>query len=89
MHISGDNFQYGRKRGNASYYFSTLTHTWGWATWRRAWKHFDFSLTSVEAQKHIWDFQWMKTVKRNGGVAVLPNVNLVSNIGFDAMLLIP
>ena len=84
MHISGDNFQYGHKRGNASYYFSAFTHTWGWATWRRAWKHFDFSLTSVEAQKHIWDFQWMKTVKRNGGVAVLPKVNLVSNIGFDA-----
>ena len=37
MHIGGDNFQYGRKRGKASYYFSKYALTWGWATWRRAW----------------------------------------------------
>ena len=24
-----------------SYYFSALTHIWGWATWRRAWQHYD------------------------------------------------
>lgn len=39
MHISGNNFLYGRKRGSASYYFSKYTHVWGWATWRRAWKY--------------------------------------------------
>ncbi|MCK5605254.1 FkbM family methyltransferase, partial [Candidatus Pacearchaeota archaeon] len=81
MHISGDNFQYGRKRGHASYYFSIYTHTWGWATWRRAWKHYDFYLTSVEHRKHAWDMQWMISVGNNNGLAVLPNVNLVSNIG--------
>jgi hypothetical protein len=84
MHISGDNFQYGRKRGNASYYFSTFTHTWGWATWRRAWQFYDFELAPLEARNHIWDHQWLKSVKRHNGVAVLPNVNLVSNIGFGA-----
>jgi len=83
MHIGGNNFQYGRKRGNASYYFSTFTHNWGWATWRRAWKFFDYTATSAEARQHIWDFQWLKAVRRNKGVAVLPNVTLVSNIGFD------
>ena len=35
--ITGDNFQDGRKRGGASYYFSKYNHVWGWATWRRAW----------------------------------------------------
>jgi len=37
--ITGDNFQDGRKRGGASYYFSKYNHVWGWATWRRAWIH--------------------------------------------------
>jgi hypothetical protein len=83
MHISGNNFQFGHKRGKASYYFSTLPHVWGWATWRRAWKHFDFFLAPVEEQRHIWDRQWLKSVRRSGGVAILPNVNLVSNIGFE------
>nr|MBA3765731.1 glycosyltransferase family 2 protein [Acidobacteriota bacterium] len=41
MMISGDNFQFGRKRTQYSYYFSRYTHTWGWATWRRAWRYFD------------------------------------------------
>ena len=32
-----------------SYYFSELTHIWGWATWRDAWKHYDPLLTSWPA----------------------------------------
>jgi hypothetical protein len=82
MHISGNNFQYGRKRGKGSYYFSTYTHNWGWATWRRAWKHYDFYCTSAEHRKHAWDEQWLRSVRRINGLAVLPNVNLISNIGF-------
>lgn len=39
--ISGDNFQFGRKRGDSSYYFSRYNHIWGWASWRRAWQHYD------------------------------------------------
>ena len=35
--VTGNNFQRGRKRGSASYYFSKYNHVWGWATWRRAW----------------------------------------------------
>jgi hypothetical protein len=42
MEISGCNFL--KRRGSAaqySYYFSRYYHTWGWATWRRAWKYYD------------------------------------------------
>jgi hypothetical protein len=46
MHIGGANFQLGIQRSNASYYFSRHIHVWGWATWRRAWKQYDFSLRS-------------------------------------------
>jgi GT2 family glycosyltransferase len=44
MMISGDNFQFGRRRGDASYYFSRAVGTWGWATWRRAFRHFDLEM---------------------------------------------
>jgi hypothetical protein len=44
MHISGSNYQMGIKRGDGSYYFSRYTHIWGWASWRRAWKKYDFSM---------------------------------------------
>ena len=30
----------------ASYYFSRYPNCWGWATWRRAWRHFDYSMPS-------------------------------------------
>ena len=49
MHINGSNFQAGIQRGNASYYFSRYSHVWGWASWRRAWQHYDFTL---QAYRH-------------------------------------
>jgi hypothetical protein len=44
MMISGDNFQLGQEEYDYSYYFSKYTHTWGWASWRRAWKHYDVTM---------------------------------------------
>lgn len=45
MHIGGNNFLEGwQKDRDYSYYFSRRGHVWGWATWRRAWRHFDFSI---------------------------------------------
>jgi hypothetical protein len=41
MHISGNNFQFGRRQTPYSYYFSRYPHIWGWATWRRSWRHYD------------------------------------------------
>ena len=82
MMISGNNFLRGRKRGNASYYFSRYPHIWGWATWRRAWQHFDYEAIPEEYRKHgIWDRQWLLAFERNRGLAVAPNVNLVRNVG--------
>jgi len=39
--ISGNNFQDGVCRGQATYYFSRFNHCWGWATWRDRWNHYD------------------------------------------------
>jgi len=44
MAISGDNFQFGRRRTEYSYYFSRYNHCWGWASWRRAWQHYDVDM---------------------------------------------
>jgi len=44
MTISGNNFQDGISRGEASYYFSKYPLIWGWATWARAWQKFDADL---------------------------------------------
>lgn len=41
VHVSGDNYQDGRRRGDASYFFSRYPLSWGWASWRRAWRHYD------------------------------------------------
>jgi hypothetical protein len=35
----------------SSYYFSRYPHCWGWATWKRAWQHYDFSLKCWEEVK--------------------------------------
>jgi len=48
MHIGGNNFQNGKTRGEASYYFSAFSHIWGWATWRRAWNLYDKQVDGLQ-----------------------------------------
>lgn len=112
MAISGDNFQLGNPRTQDSYYFSRYTHSWGWATWKRAWKYFDLEMKAwpkVRDQKLLklildrdrdvkcwesilqnvydskikaWDYRWTFATWLQNGLTILPNVNLISNIGF-------
>jgi hypothetical protein len=56
MHVSGNSFQLGLERGNASYYFSRQPFIWGWATWRRAWAKYDISLNDYPALLHNEEF---------------------------------
>lgn len=46
MHISGDNFQFGKTKIETDYYYSYYAQTWGWATWRRAWQKFDWQINT-------------------------------------------
>lgn len=48
MHVSGDNFAGEEHARGYGYYFSKYTHASGWATWRRAWRHFDWSLQGCD-----------------------------------------
>jgi hypothetical protein len=63
MFISGDNFQFGRKSTNDSYYFSRCINNtppiWGWATWRRSWQHYDVDL---KLWKTIQDDNWLEDI---------------------------
>ncbi|WP_207218265.1 glycosyltransferase family 2 protein [Hymenobacter persicinus] len=53
MHIGGNNLA--REAAQPltpaadSYYFSGRVNSWGWATWRRAWQHFDFQFRLLPA----------------------------------------
>ncbi|MEI7737021.1 MAG: hypothetical protein WCI49_16240, partial [Ferruginibacter sp.] len=53
LHISGNNFQFGKKRGDGDYYFSILGFIWGWATWRRAWALYQFDLSKAAEIDHL------------------------------------
>jgi len=35
-----------------------------------------------ENRINTWDYQWLYTCWKNKGVAIIPNINLISNIGF-------
>jgi hypothetical protein len=44
-------------------------------------KNFD---VVFEKRKDTWDFQWQYASASNHGVSIIPNKNLITNIGFDA-----
>ena len=59
MAIAGTNFQHGRWRGDGSYYFSRFPHIWGWASWRRAWKHYDVTMSSWPRVRQEKWLEWV------------------------------
>jgi hypothetical protein len=112
-HIGGNNYLLSEV-GDGSYYLSKIPLSWGWATWKRAWKHFDaaiqnynphdkniffsdeeidnywndiFNSIKVKGTKNIWDFQWANALFLNKKFSLLPQYNLVKNIGFGAKAL--
>ncbi|MBW4537594.1 MAG: glycosyltransferase family 2 protein [Myxacorys chilensis ATA2-1-KO14] len=42
--ISAQNFATGNLNSQYSYHFSRYPLCWGWATWKRAWQHFDYEM---------------------------------------------
>ncbi|MCE7065381.1 nucleotide-diphospho-sugar transferase [Dyadobacter sp. CY326] len=110
--ITGTNLQGKNIRGDGSYYFSSYGGIWGWATWARAWKKYDFDMSGLsefidqnkmgeifpeaDQQKFwnftlpsakkldTWDYQWLYTIWKNNGLCIVPNANLITNIGFNS-----
>lgn len=56
MAISGDNFHQQRRYTPFSYFFSRFVHIWGWASWRRAWMHYD---VEMEQWSRLRDTNWL------------------------------
>jgi hypothetical protein len=113
MMIGGNNYQFGKKRGSYSYYFSVFGHIWGWASWRRAWRYYvkdletwpdvknsnwikEYMITDQGAKQYTrflnniyngeldsWAYIWSYSRWRQNGLSIVPNCNLVENIGFD------
>jgi hypothetical protein len=49
MHISGSNLAQKRTEGAPeSYFFSTFSFVWGWASWRRAWNKMSIDLEGLD-----------------------------------------
>ena len=46
MHIGGTNLAAPYMKAGPSYWFSHQPAIWGWATWSRAWRHYDLKMTS-------------------------------------------
>lgn len=95
------------------YYYSGVSHVWGWATWRDRWQHYDLGLKeitpsvfrricrkcfpAVDIQQFwqkkyedvrsgsidTWDYQLNFAMWKKSAYAIVPNQNLVRNIGFD------
>lgn len=110
--ISGYNKQNKWKENQYDYFFSHFGGIWGWASWKRAWSHYDFYMSGIEHfvadnyfekllgkklgrirenliyssvelhNKSAWDYQWAYARHKNSGMACVPSVSLVENIGF-------
>ena len=114
--ICGSNFD---KNGDfrvkdADYFLSVVPYTWGWATWRRNWEDYDYSMknwsnnnknkllrfispdkehrnywryvfdvTAQTAPHDIWDYQFFYLCYSRCQYSIVPNCNLISNIGYD------
>lgn len=112
--VCGSNFdkKHSHQAQNADYFFSKISYTWGWATWKRNWEDYDFTMkgwdevnksrllkwlfdepeyreywryifdsTFRHQPQDIWDYQFFFSCYRKRQMAIVPNVNLISNIG--------
>lgn len=72
MHI-GATTPIGLPEFGSSYYFSRYNRIWGWATWKRAWSHFDRNLSEwpsikasgghrkyfdIDEERELWERNW-------------------------------
>jgi hypothetical protein len=110
MAIGGNNFLGNRGVSPYSYYFSRYVMSWGWASWRRAWRYYDYEIKLWPALRKTgwlnsifddrrastywadifdrvpdhdtWDYQFLFACWTQHGLSIVPDVNLVSNIGY-------
>lgn len=65
MLVSGDN-GHGYRPHDTSYYFTRYALIWGWATWRRAWAHYDDAMSDWPVRR---DAGWTERIFVDPGAA--------------------
>lgn len=114
MSVCGLSVPPSSRRDNFSYCFSQYQRCWGWASWRRAWRHYDHSMqlwpqaiqnnllndllpdkqsidfwhnkfqSEYDNKFDNWDYRWMLACWLHRGLSILPNTNLIVNVGVTA-----
>jgi hypothetical protein len=59
MNISAQHFHLNAHTPRESYFFSRYFHCWGWASWRRTWKHFEYEMRQWRQLKNT---DWLISV---------------------------
>lgn len=59
MVIAGNHFPGKAHQPPYSYFFSRYNHCWGWATWRRAWQHYDHDMSQWPKLRNT---NWLLTI---------------------------
>lgn len=74
--ISGCNLISKRFAPKSSYFFSRVTHIWGWAGWRRSWQHYDVEmrkwpewrdaegLRGISEGSRLFEYYWKRIFNR-------------------------
>lgn len=68
-HISGCNLHSNAVNFKESYCFSSIVNIWGWATWKRAWNHYDINMPSWNKEdKESFISHWCPHRKYREGI---------------------
>ncbi len=59
MMACGTNFLIEAPGLNESYFFADYYPIWGWATWRRAWRHYDAEIRDWPALRESGQLEWL------------------------------
>lgn len=112
MMVCGTNLLGSWRDARQSYHFANYDWVWGWASWRRAWKQYDVTMSewkdpacrdrisqilqnkeffmlrkkafqqAFDNKVDTWDYQWSFSRLLHEGLAIVPSINLVTNIGY-------
>lgn len=75
--IGATNYQL-ENNTDKSYYFSIYSHVWGWATWRRTWNLYNYTITDYK--KGIIDRNFKTQKERNYWHSIFSNTKRITTL---------
>lgn len=89
--INGNNFQNGKWRGDASYYFSKYSHSWGWAAWQKSfsdWKLIPKKKWSKTESLNSYDHFYDNKIEKKYWKKIFNNLISGEKVHWDYSLLL-